>query len=265
MRVIALINGSMISETAATYAIHYAKSLGLKISFVHIEGKDSMLEIQKSATSLQALAQSESIENSFEAFSNFKKFKSYLQSKDVDMLFCSTRQKRTIFDKSFVKTVIREDLKIDMAIVKVVKVTAAQRVEKVILPIRESKLSVRKFTLFSSIVKAYNAKSAIYSVSKVAHIELGKGDEKVKLKEVIFNLRHYLRLAKLMDFKFSIKHNFSVVEGEQVKSYISQKDYDLAIIGFHHGSSFFGAHPIDILFKKPMINTIYFLPHKDEV
>jgi hypothetical protein len=265
MRVISLINGSLISETSSIYALHYAKFLGFNFTLVYINGKDSIKEVNKSVEDLTHIADTLEVESEFLTFDDLDELKEFIETKDVDMLFCSTRHKHSILDKSFVQTIIKKDIKVDLSVVKVVKLGRADSVDNIILPIRDSKLSVKKFTLFSAFSLAYSSKAEIYSVDKVSPIEFHKGSMKEKLQEVIFNLRHYFRLAKMMDFKFSIKHDCALGEGERVETHIAKHGYDLAIVGAHHDKSFFGQHPIDVLFENPMLNTIYFIPHKDNV
>lgn len=268
MVVISLINGSIISETAAIYALKYAKKLEYKYILAHIQGSDALEDVQKSVQNITKLSTNNGVESEFISFETLDEFIKFVAIKDIDMLFCSTRHKHTLFDKSFVKSLLKKNIKADLAVLKVVKIGVAQSVDKIILPIRDSKLSVRKFALFASFSLIYDAKSEIYSVDKVRNRNLAKIDltvQKKKLKEIVFNLRHYLKLSKLMDFKFSIKHDYALQESDVVLSHIAKNEYDLAIVGGHHDKSFFGGHPIDILFEKPIINTLYFIPHKDEI
>jgi hypothetical protein len=266
MQVISLINGSLISENSTIYALHYAKFLSYKLTLIHINnGKDDIKEVKKSAEELMNLAKKFEVESEFLMFEKLKELKNFVEIKDVDMMFCSTRNKHNILDKSFVQKIIKKEMMTDLAVVKIVKLGRSDNVENIILPIRDSKMSVRKFTLFSSFVLAYSTKSEIYSIDKVSPMEFKTKNQKERLKEVKFNLRHYFRLAKMMNFKFSLKHDFAMVEEDKVKTHIAKNSYDLAIVGAHHDKSFFRKHPIDTLFEKPLINTIYFIPHKDEV
>ncbi|MDB2405517.1 hypothetical protein N9W00_01105, partial [Arcobacteraceae bacterium] len=113
---------------------------------------------------------------------------------------------------------------------------------------------------------AYNAKSEIYSVDKISKIDFSKKTVEIikqKLQKVVFNLRHYIRLGKMIDFKFAIRHDYAFVEGDKIQEHIANHGYDLIIMGGHHSKNFFWKHPVDILFEKPLTNTIYFIPYKD--
>ncbi|MBU0632214.1 hypothetical protein KKA17_06195 [bacterium] len=268
MRVISLINGSIISETTAIYALNYAKRLDAILDLVYIKGTDSLSDVRKSVEELNILSSSCDLESEFLIFENFQEFTVYVKEKDIDVIFCSTRQNHSIFDKSFTQILIRANLAVDLAVVKVVKLSMQNSIEKIILPVRNSKLSVKKFSFFTTFALTYNAKAEVYSIDKVSKNKMATMNiqkEKTRLKEIIFNFRHYLRLSKLLDFKFSIKHDYAMTEGDRVKAHIANHGYDLAIVGGHHQESFFYQHPIDILFKHPMLNVIYFIPFKDEL
>jgi hypothetical protein len=268
MRVISLVNGTLTSHTTAMYALQYTKQLGIHISFVHIKNHESFDEVRDTIDDIQKLALSFGIKNDFITLDDLNQLKEYIESKEVDMLFCSTTQNKSIYEKSFVTEIISKNIKVDLAIVKVVKIGRAYNVDKIILPIRGSKLSVKKFSLFSTFSLAYGAKSEIYSIDKISRMNMAGvtiENIKQKLQEVIFNLQHYLRLAKLMNFKFAIKHDYAFTENEKVQAHIATHGFDLIIMGGHQHKEFFWKHPIDVLFDKPIINTIYFIPSRDDL
>jgi len=266
MRVISLINGSLISETMTVYALNYAKQLNASVNLVYIKGGDSLKYIMLSVENLKLIADNLGVEIEYSTFDSLLQFKEFVDEKNVDMLFCSTRQQHTIFDKSFVKSLITQNVKADLAVVKVVKLGNVLAIENIIMPIRETKLSVKKFTLFSTFSLAYNAKSEIYSLDEISSKDMYKVTPKIikaRLKDILFGLRHYLKLLRELGVRFAIKHDFALAEGERVKAHIAKHHYDLAIVGAHPEKALFSHHPIDILFENPMINTIYYLPHKD--
>lgn len=268
MRVISLINGSLSSETSSIYALHYATRLAYKFSLVYIKEKEYSKDLDKSFENIKHSADFLEVDIELLIFEELAEFKDFIQSKDVDMLFCSSRHNHSIFERSFAQSIVKMDMEVDLAVVKIVKLFRANSVDNIILPIRDAKLSVKKFTLFYTFALAYDAKGEIYSIDKLTKREFAKVDSiqiKNRLKEVVFDLRHYFRIATLLGFKFNLKHDYALGEGEQVKTHIAQHGYDLAIVGAHHEKSFFGSHPIDILFENPMINTIYFIPHKEEL
>jgi len=268
MKVISLVNGSLTSHTTAVYALYYAKQLGINLSFIYIKDEENIQDVENSIQDIQDLALSFGMKSDFLTFDDLEELKNYIETKDVDMLFCSTRQKRSIYDKSFVAEIIAKNIQVDISVAKIVKIGRAYNIDKIVMPIRDSKLSVKKFTVFATFSLTYNSKSEIYSIDKISKINFSKKTVemiKQRLQKVIFNLRHYLRLAKMMNFKFAIKHDYAFGEDEKIQEHIAKHSYDLMIMGGHHSKNLFTTHPIDVLFEKPIINTIYFIPFKNEL
>lgn len=267
MVVISLINGSMISETSAIYAAKYAHKLGYSLELIHLRENDEISEVEQSVSNIEKFSNNYDLDCEFTILESINELKNHIQKRDVDIVFSSTRHKHSIRESSFVKLLIKQKIKVDLAVVKVVRIGAAQSVDKIILPMRGSQLSVKKFTLFSTFASMFEAKSEIYSVDKISKMSASKLDiikEKKRLKKLIFELRHYFRLIKLLNFHVSLKHDYALQESDVVQSHIADGDYDLAIIGTHNEKSFFASHPIDILFENPLINIIYFIPSGDE-
>jgi len=268
MRVVSLINGSLLSEKAALYAVYYAKQLKLNLTFIHIESNDSMKKVIQSVENLELQAQKQGVKTEFITLKSLSKLKKFVENKGIDIIFCSTRQNHSILDKSFVKKLISEKIKADLAIIKIVQIAKVENINSILLPIRETRLSVKKFALMEVFAKVYNAKVEIYSLDKISAKKLSNitsKDIKQKLQEVLFKLRHYIKMFHINNISFAIKHDFSLSQGDRVKEHIAKHNYDLAIIGAHKddNSIFNKKHPIDILFKIPLINTLYFIPHKD--
>lgn len=241
MKVISLTNGSLISHTTAIYAIHYAKQLNYNLDLIHIKEKDDTSFIQDNVEDIINLAKSFDIETNFLIFDNIYELEQYINLKDIDMVFCSTRQNKSIYDKSFVTKLISHNIKTDLCIAKIVKIGAAYNIDKIIMPIRGSKLSVKKFTLFSNFSLSYKAKSEVYSVDKISKINFSFKSVDVikqKLQDIIFDLRHYIKLSNMIGFKFAIKHDYVFNEGDKIQTHIAQHNYDLIIMGGHHEKSF---------------------------
>ncbi|MFA6137089.1 MAG: hypothetical protein WC667_03270 [Sulfurimonas sp.] len=268
MRVVSLINSNMICETSSIYALHYAKGFALKLSLVHIKENNKLQAIDKVFADIKKLASSLDVEVELIIYESLKELEQLVFDKNIDMLFCSTKYERPLFEQSFAKRVIKLGLRVDLAVVKVVKFTGAVGVDKIIMPIRGHQLSVKKFTFFSAFVNAYTAAAEIFSVDEIKKHPVAWLDAKavkIKLQEVTFHLRHYFKLAVIMKMKFSLRHSYALIEGDEVQSHIAKNSFDLAIIGGHHKKNIFHHHPIEALFEKPMINTIYFIPFNDEV
>lgn len=264
MKVIAFINGSLISETTAIYALKYAKQINAALTLIHIEGSDSLEDVSLSVENLELLADELKVQQEYVSFASMHELKEFVTSHVVDMLFCSTRHNRGILDRSFIDALVAQHFKIDLAVLKIVKMANAKTLDSIIMPIRASRLSVKKFTLFSMLSLAYSAKVEIYSIDKQSR-SFFSSSKKVHqhFQELLFALRHYIKLLRASHIQFTIKYDLCHFEGDEVKSHIAQGNYDLAIIGAHTSGTMFRNHPIDTLFKNPLINTLYFLPAKE--
>lgn len=268
MKVVTMVNGSLSSHTTALYALYYAKQFNATLSFLYLKENNSTQEVEEHIQDIKDLADSFDVVNEFISFDSLFSLKEFLRKMDITILFCSTKKNSSIYSQSFVKTIENFKVPLDIAVVKVVKVGRAHNIDKIIMPIRDSKLSIHKFTFFTLMSQAYDAKAEIYSIDKISKIHFANEDSasiKQKLQNVIFNLRHYMQLAKSIDFKFSVKHDYAFVEGDRVQEHIAKYEYDLIIMGGHHEKNFFRSHPIDILFDKPLTNTIYIIPYKEQL
>jgi len=267
MKIVSLINGSLLSQTVASYALAYAKELHLGVSFIYIDANDNLSDVKKSAQLLEQKAKDLELKSEFFVLDSLGDLQEYVESREIETMFCSTRHQHTILDKSFVKELIAQKIRVDLCVVKVVKAGYLQEVQNILLPIKEAKLSVKKFTLMMVFARAYNAKVEIYSLDKLSAVKLQKVTKeqiKQRLQEIIFKLRHYMKLFYLSGTNFSIKHDFALSDGESVKTHIAKHNYDLAIVGAHSTNSIFEKnHPIDVLFEHPSINTLYFIPYED--
>ncbi|MBN2782704.1 MAG: hypothetical protein JXQ66_05640, partial [Campylobacterales bacterium] len=182
MRVVSLINDMMVSESSSFYALHYAKELGIKLSLVHVSETNQYEMVKKTYRNIKKIAIKLGVEIDLLIFDNLLKFKEFVKVENIDIIFCSTKYKHTILDRSFAKTILRMGLQVDLAIVKVVKLGVAQNVEKIIMPIRGHHLSVNKFTFFTTLIKGYKANSEIFSIDKITKSEMASLDAK-KIKQ----------------------------------------------------------------------------------
>ena len=90
MKVIAAINGTIISENSALYALHYAKELEFTLVLLHVKNrKDSIEDVHKSFLRIEKAAQSINveIEKVILEGSIGKSIKSYISETHVDTLF----------------------------------------------------------------------------------------------------------------------------------------------------------------------------------
>ena len=272
MKVIAAINGTITAESMAFYALKYAQVQNLTLVLLHIENlKDDMSDVELSMDRITTIAMSQNIQTERVILKGSAKWaiKNYLTNIFADIIFCSTRKDKNFIRDSFSLLLTQMNLNVDIAIVRVVKMSNIRDINRVMLSIREDKLSVKKFTFFSSIVSAYKADGEIYSVSSMSRTELSRVDmreARERLSVINYNLRHYIKLSHIMKYPLNIKHDFTNNEAKSIFTHIVKSNVELVIIGAKRLSltSFFKKEmPIERLMRDASINTIAYYPKED--
>ncbi len=272
MKVIAAINGTITAESMAFYALKFAQIQQLPLVLLHIENsKDAIEDVQASIKRIQTIAVSESVETESIILKGDlqKVLKEYLDSVFADVIFCSTRKKKRFISHSFSEALTKMDLNVDIAIVRIVNIGKIVDLNHILLSIQKDKLSVKKFTFFSTLASAYQADGEIYSVSNLTKNELAHVDihqVRDKLGSINYNLRHYIKLSHYMPFSLHIKHDFTTNEAQSILSHIAKSDCQLVIIGAKRlsvTSLFKREMPIEELMREASVNTIAYYPKED--
>ncbi len=272
MKVIAAINGTITAESMAFYALKYAQVQNLTLVLLHIVNKkDSLDDVESSIERIGLLATSEGVQvEKAILYGDVKKaLFDYLGDNHTDVVFCSTRKEKKFIVDSFSDILVKMNLSIDIAVVRIVKMNYIKDPDKIILSIKKDKLSVKKFAFFSTLASSYKADSEIYSVSNMSRFQLARiGIHEVKdmLSKINYNLRHYIKLAQYMPFTLHIKHDFTQDETRSILTHIAKSNAKLVIIGAKRLSvvSFFtGDIPIEKLMREASVNTIAYYTKED--
>ena len=269
MKVIAAINGQVTSEVAALYGLHFARIHGLPLVLLHVVNPDDSIDsVEKSMANIEEVAAEYEMatERVMLEGSPAETVKRYLFENKSEILFCSTRyrQRKKFFNLSFSEKLRSMSLPVDLAEVRVVHVHSTLSTERIVLPIKEDRMSVEKFTFFVSMAKAYKAGGEIYSVtvtSKKRRASLNLGDTRRILQKIDDRLSHYIYLAKLMNIPLRLKHSITLNEIDQVLHHLSHNDFQLMIVGGERLSAyapFTKPKPIERLQRYTPVNTIAF-------
>jgi hypothetical protein len=269
MKVIAAINGQVTSEVSALYGLHYARLYQFPVTLLHVlNPNDSIEAVKKSMANIEQVAREFDVltERVILEGRPAETVKGYLVENKTEILFCSTRFRlhKKRFNLSFSEKLTRMKLPADLAVVRVVHVHSTMSTERVVLPIKEDRISVEKFTFFASMIKTYNASGEIYSVtvtSRKMKARLDLRDTRRILQKIDDRLSHYVQLAKLMDVPLRLKHSITLNEVDQVLHHLSHTDFHLMIVGGERlsaYSSFTKPKPIERLLRSTPINTIAF-------
>jgi len=237
MQVLAGINGTIAAESAAIYAMVYAKAQEYTLVLFHMpNAKDNREDVASSMKRLETLASAQEValEQIFFENGSFKQLREYLHRNYVDIIFCATRKARSFINRSFSKKLLSLQTGLDVAVVRVVRVTEVRDVATMMLSIKEDRLGVKKFTFFSMLASAFEADAQLYSISNVSKRKLAflsLGNVKEKLSQINHSLRHYLKLSAFMPYNLVIKHDFSEDEVESILYNIATTRTDLAVVG----------------------------------
>ena len=269
MDVIAAINGQLTSEVAALYGLHFARLHGLPLVLLHVANPGDTIEaVTKSMDNVETVAREYGMatERVILEGDPAEAVKRYLFENRSEILFCSTRyrERKKFFNLSFSEKLRNMSLPVDLAEVRVVHIHSTLSTERIVLPIKEDRISVEKFTFFASMAKAYDAGGEIYSVtvsSRKRRAQLDLGDTKRILQKIDDRLSHYAQLAKLMDIPLRFKHAIAANEIDQVLHHLSHNDFHLMIVGGERLSAYAPLtrpKPIERLQRSTPVNTIAF-------
>jgi hypothetical protein len=171
---------------------------------------------------------------------------------------------RRFFQDSLSEKLSRMSLSANLAVVRVAHVNAVFVTENIILPIREDRLSAQKFAFFSSLAKAFNAETEIYSIHPTSRRRLAAMDThtaKTLFQKINTRLSHYINAMKLLNIPMTIKHALTGREIDQILHHLARHDFQLMVVGGRRLSRFpglFRDNPMERLFWHTPVNTIAF-------
>ncbi|MBW2079663.1 MAG: universal stress protein [Deltaproteobacteria bacterium] len=271
MIVIAALNGTLTSDTAAHYALRYCSVYRFDLHLLHVRNDTDPIEpVMQSMKNIEmeALRMEIKVECALLEGQPLKALKAYVRKKPVDILFCSTPATRRFFLDSFSDKVTRIRIGCDVAVVRIASLESARRHSSLMLSIRDARLSVQKFVFFASLAKAYEIPAEVYSVSVMSWAALAKLDRasiKESLRNINQRLGHYQKLAELADFKFRLKHSITTRENPQIVHHALRVRHDLVVVGgarLKFMAPFRGTQPIEQLMRQTPVNLIAYYPRK---
>ena len=267
MKVIAALNGLVSSDVAALYALRYAALFDYTLCLLHVlNPSDRREEVELSMTIAEEAAVHYKVktERVFLTGEPVLAIRKYLAETRTDTLFCSTRMHRRFFQDSLSEKLSRLSLPANLAVIRVAHVNAVFVTENILLPIREDRLSAQKFAFVSSLAKAFDAATEIYSIHPTGRRKLAAMDThtaRMLFQKINTCLSHYSNTLKLLDIPFTIKHALTGREVDQILHHLARHDFQLMIIGGRRPSSFtefFQENPMERLFWHTPVNTIAF-------
>jgi nucleotide-binding universal stress UspA family protein len=267
MKVIAALNGTITSESAAFYALEYAKACGFTLVLFHAKNPgDSLEDVHHSIKNIREIAAGHKIpvEEEIVSQGGVKALVKYIRANHVDTLFSANRATRRFFSPSFSERLLKAAPGCDIAVVRVVHINTTLGAESLVLPIRQTRLGVRKFTFFAAMLKAYGAAGTVLSINPTDRRTLARfttSRTKLFFKGINRRLAHYAKLAALFGLEVRIKHLIGESERHDLLHALGGSEYDLMIIGGQRLSFFskvLGERPIEQILRETSVNAIAF-------
>lgn len=267
MKVIAALNGLVSSDVAALYALRYAALFDYTLCLLHVlnpSDRREEVELSMAIAEEAAIHYKVKTERVFLTGEPVLAIRKYLAETRTDTLFCSTRMHRRFFQDSLSEKLSRLSLPANLAVIRVAHVNAVFVTENILLPIREDRLSSQKFAFVSSLAKAFDAATEIYSIHPTGRRKLAAMDThtaRMLFQKINTRLSHYASTLKLLDIPFTIKHALTGREVDQILHHLARHDFQLMIIGGRRlspFSGFFQENPMERLFWHTPVNTIAF-------
>ncbi len=269
MKVIAALNGLVSSDVAALYALRYAALFDATLCLLHVlNPSDRRQDVEQSMTAVEEAAVQYHVttERVFLTGEPLPAIRTYLAGSRTDTLFCSTRTRtrQRFFHNSLSERLSRLSLPANLAVVRVVHLNAVHVTENILLPIRDGRLSARKFAFFSALAKAFAAATEIYCIHASSRDQRAAMDThavRMTFQRINTRLGHYVNTMKLLDIPCTIKHALTDEEVNQILHHLARHDFQLMIFGGRRSptlSDFFKEDPMERLFYHTPVNTIVF-------
>ncbi|MDG4812527.1 universal stress protein [Hydrogenovibrio sp. 3SP14C1] len=162
MRVVSLMNGSLLSEAASIYAIFYAKSIELPLTFLFVDnGLESIEKFQSSLATLEEVAEANQVvfETVILKGDVIDQLMHFAQLYSIDTVFCATRKQSNTH--SFSEKIIRSGIETAIAVVKVKNVSQVRSYHRVLLVAGEN-INPHCYLLWIGLISANQALGKLY-------------------------------------------------------------------------------------------------------
>ena len=227
MRIVSLINGSLLSESASQLALSYAHSVQLPFTALFINnGQESAERVAATVEVLKTQAENLQVEFEFVELEGdvIEQLQHYCQLYAVDTLFCATRQNSKL--RSFSEHIIKAKIETNVAVVKIKNVAHSQYAQRILLLSKEQ-INPHVYVLWLGLVKAFSAHGRIhFSVGK----NFAKANSKSGLKYQAAPFMQLATLAGIAEGQVHISNAIAKMDVETVHKYLIEHDIDLLMM-----------------------------------
>lgn len=250
MRVVSLVNGSLLSEAASFYAIAYAKSVKLPLTLLFIDnGRESVERVESSISTLQEIANANEVEIEAAILEGgvLSQLQHYAKLYSIDTLFCATRKLSN--SHSFSDTIIKAGLETDIAVVKVKNVSQVRSFQRALL-VSGQRINPHAYLLWLGLVMGNDATGKLY----LQNSESAKNaSTKSGLK---YESAPFMQIANMLEQNVDVVQVLQPMSTERINNYLVENDFDLAV----YTASDYSKKLLNEITDESSINSILFYP-----
>lgn len=227
MRVVSMINGSLLSESASFYALTYARAVQLPFTALFVDnGKESKEAVEQSVEALQEFAEANNVRFEFVQLQGevVPQLQHFCQLYAVDTLFCATRQKSSL--RSFSEQIVKSEIETDIAVVKVKNISHVRSSSRLMLVSREH-INPHVFVMWLGLLKANGGNGRIYLSSEKA---FAKATTKSGLKYLAAPFMQLATLSGIASGNIEVINALQPMDVEALLRYEAENNIDLVVI-----------------------------------
>ncbi|WP_024850960.1 universal stress protein [Hydrogenovibrio kuenenii] len=250
MRVVSLVNGSLLSEAASFYAIAYAKSVKLPLSFLFIDnGKESLERLESSIATLQEIAEAHDVETEAVILEGgvLSQLQHYAKLYSIDTLFCATRKLSN--SHSFSDTIVKAGLETDIAVVKVKNVSQVRSYRRSLL-VSGVHINPHAYLLWLGLLIGNEASGKLYlqNSHSAKHASTKSGFK--------YESAPFMQIANMLNQDVDVVQVLQPMSTERINNYLVENDFDLAV----YNASDYSKKLLDEVTDESSTNSILFYP-----
>lgn len=268
MNIAAAINGNLISEKCAEYALFHAKAIGAELVVFFIKNKkDAVEDVNRSYHKIEALAKSNGVDCRFKLFDESLKnsIDQLIETDHVGLIYCSTRAEKSFFEFSFSERIVQSKPNCDVAVVKITNLKTLSTNGTIGLYARNQSLSTEVYTLAAAIGKNLGASLGIFTninKKKQALLDLPFTKQQQQLRQLDINILPYTQLSKLIGIECEISRIYEDdLKGDHL-AYLISRYIDVLVLEAYKWPMIPLSikNPTEELFKQTPVNCIVYYP-----
>lgn len=223
MKVVSLVNGSLLSEAASFYAISYAKFSKLPLVFLFVDnGQESPEKFQSSLATLSEIAEANQVvyESVILSGDVIEQLKRFTQLYSINMVFCATRKQSIAH--SFSDRIIKSGIETAIAVVKVINVSLVRSFHRILLATGEE-INPHCFLLWLALGVSNESLGKLYLQNARS---FRKASSKSGLK---YTAAPFVQLAEMFKFDVEVVQVLEPIKPRSMNNLLIENDIDLVV------------------------------------